>query len=104
MKAKFMFMVFVPRESRKGVPFTVAHHQKWDKFVYDLSGGITILKSALGKWVNPNAKLEAEKMIPVMVGCTKAQMENIADFTVKHYDQVAVSYVKMGKFFLVYAD
>lgn len=73
------------------------HHQKWDEFVRAISNGLTILKPALGQWVEPESNLLfREWMIPVRIACSSKQIKEIARFTIKHYKQKAVMYYQIS--------
>lgn len=69
-------------------------HKAWHKKVIKIAGGLTILSKSLGKWQNKNAVWK-EAVIPCRIACTAAQIEEIVQFTLKHYDQLAVMYYKI---------
>lgn len=77
-------------------PIKTRHHKKWDEFVQKISGGLTLLKPASGKWVDKSSKLYEEKVIPVRIACTQEQIEQIVKFTLRHYRQKAVMYYKVS--------
>lgn len=53
-----------------------------------ISGGLTLMGVARGQWINNETKeLVAERMIPVRIACTEAQINRIVDFTITHYNQ-----------------
>jgi len=92
-------------------PIRTVHHKEWDKVVMKITGGMTILSSARGKWTHEGVEYP-EKVIPVRVmvdeperispACfmgmepttiiDRSQIEKIIDFTLKHYRQKAVMY------------
>ena len=73
------------------------HHKQWDKFVRSISGGLTVLKPAKGQWLEPTSKeLYEERTIPVRIACTRKQIDKIIDFTIKHYNQLAVMAYKLS--------
>lgn len=76
-------------------PVSLAHHKHWDNYVRNLSNGLTILKPAKGQWIFED-KLYEERMIPVRICCTKADIEDIIDFTIGHYRQKAVMAYKLS--------
>jgi hypothetical protein len=43
-----------------------------------------------GQWVSPEGKYFQERMIPVRIACTRAQIDKIIDITLKYYEQEAV--------------
>jgi hypothetical protein len=73
-------------------PIKTRYHLVWDKKVREITGGLTIFQPAKGHWVSLDGTLFEERMIPVRVKCTEAQIEEIADYTAKYYDQEAVMY------------
>lgn len=85
-----LWEVLVPRVFNGGAEIPVSHHQKWDEKVQGIAGGLTILKSAKGIWKSPSGEIFKEEMIPVRVSCSEAQVHQIIDFTIVHYDQEAV--------------
>jgi hypothetical protein len=67
------------------------YHQLWDARVMSLTGGMTLMKSAKGKWVSPKSgKTDKEIMIPVRVACTEEQIREVMAFTITMYAQEAV--------------
>lgn len=73
-------------------PVRVRHHKVWDQQVQKITGGLTIQPPIKGIWVNPHKVEFKERMIPVRIACTKEQIEQIAEFTIKHYKQEAVMF------------
>lgn len=72
------------------------HHQRWDRNVHRITGGLTIYKPAKGIWAKERdgcwGDTHQERMIPVRIFCTEEQINKICDFTAKHYKQYAVMY------------
>tara|TARA_S200002703_G_scaffold149892_1_gene147844 strand:+ start:955 stop:1194 length:240 start_codon:yes stop_codon:yes gene_type:complete len=62
----------------------------WDEKVRSIAGGLTILKPAVGQWVSPDNELFKERMIPVRIMCTREEIKQIIDYTIKYYEQEAV--------------
>src|SRR5882724_11871725 len=87
-KAK-LWEILVPA-SNKNAEFTYEHHKVWDEYVKSLAGGLTILKTAKGEWINPDGKLYMDKVIPVRIKCKKKHIKKIIKFTLIHYNQEAV--------------
>jgi len=86
-----LWEILVPTVRRVGgKPYRTRYHRVWDAKVRALAGGLTILRPAIGQWVAPDGELFKERMIPVRVACTRAQIEEIIDFTLVYYDQLAV--------------
>lgn len=72
------------------------HHRVWDEHVRSIAGGLTILKpTTKGYWTSGN-EVHEESMIPVRIACTKEKIEDIAVFTKKHYNQLAIMYYKLS--------
>jgi hypothetical protein len=72
-------------------PVRTRHHKEWDKYVRKISGGLTILTPGKGQWIDPgNLNLWEERMIPCRIYCTEAQIDMVINFTLKHYNQLAV--------------
>jgi len=76
--------------------FTLEHHKAWDTHVRSIAGGLTILKTARGQWIDKSNNLHAEYVIPIRIACTRAQLEQIIDFTLSHYKQKAVMAYKIS--------
>jgi len=72
------------------VPNRVRYHRVWDAKVREIAGGLTILKPAKGQWLSATGELFDERMIPVRIACTEEQIMQVIDFTLKHYNQLAV--------------
>lgn len=91
-----MWEILVPTMSNDGKPFRTRYHKVWDQKVYAIAGGITIHKPSTGKWVGPSGRLFEERMIPVRIVCTKAEIERVVDMTIIYYDQIAVLAYKIS--------
>ena len=92
-----LWEIMVPTVTNEGKPIRTRFHQVWDRKVYSLSSGMTILRPAVGKWVSPFGKLFTERMIPVRIACNRNQIEEIIDFTMKYYDQLAIMAYKVSE-------
>lgn len=85
-----LWEILVPTLMRNK-PVRLRHHKEWDKYVRKITGGLTVLKPARGTWIEPESnELYEERMIPVRIACTEKQIGRIIDFTMTHYDQLAV--------------
>lgn len=74
-------------------PIRTKHHKKWDEYVRNITGGLTITGVSKGQWVDPSTgSLWLERIIPVQIACTPKQIEKIIEFTLNHYRQKAVMY------------
>lgn len=87
----FMWIILVPHSDNTGKKFPIEHHWAWDSFVKSITGGLTIHRVAKGEWVNDDGKIYKDKMIPVHISCTEEEIDKIQDFTIKHYNQEAVT-------------
>jgi hypothetical protein len=91
-----LFEILVPTKFEDtGGPVKLCHHKEWDKVILRISGGMTILRASIGRWVD-NQHLYEDRVIPVRIACTSKQMEEIAAFTKRHYRQIAVMYYKLS--------
>ena len=92
-----MWEVLVPTKTKLGKPIRLKHHKNWDAYVRKITGGLTILKPGRGQWIEPTTgSLFEERVIPVRIACTRAQIEKIVDFTIQHYNQIAVMALKVS--------
>ncbi len=96
-----LWEVLVPKADNSGKEFTVEFHKKWDKVVREMSGGLTVMRSAKGTWLD-NDKLHEEKMIPCRVMCTRAQILQVLEFTKTYYKQIAVMGYKISNEVIVH--
>jgi len=60
-----------------------------------LSGGI--------EYFNDNKEwgIYQDKMIPVHISCTESEIDKIADFTINHYNQEAVTYYAISDYVVI---
>jgi len=91
-----LWEILVPTVRNDGKPFRTRYHRVWDQKVRAISGGITIMPVAKGQWVSPDGALFQERMIPVRIVATRAQIEAIVDITLRYYDQLAVLAYKVS--------
>lgn len=121
---KVLYEVLVPTiygDTMK--PIRIRHHKEWDKYIQSITGGLTILSSAQGKWTHEGVEYP-EKVIPVRVmveeeemmyldtrmrdtgerSLDHTQINKIIQFTLSHYRQKAVMfYVVSNQVQIVYA-
>lgn len=96
-----MWEIFVPA-SNKTLEFSYEHHKKWDEYVKSLAGGLTILRTAKGEWIdNHDGKLYIDRVIPVRIKCSEKNIKKIIKFTIKHYNQEAVLAYKISDMVLL---
>lgn len=98
---KFMWIILVPHSDNEGKKFPIEHHWAWDAFVKNITGGLTIHRVAKGEWINDDGIIYKDKMIPVHISCTEAEIEKIADFTNNHYKQEAVTYYAISDYVVI---
>ena len=91
-----MWEIMVPTQMNDGTPNRTRYHRVWDEKVRAIAGGLTILRPAIGQWENPEGVLFKERMIPVRIMCTREQIEEIIDITIKYYKQEAVLAYKVS--------
>lgn len=96
MNKKELWEVLVPTVRNDGRPIKTRFHRVWDAKVYGITGGLTILTPAKGRWISPDGKLFAERMIPVRTVATKQQIDEIVKMTLKYYEQLAVLAYKIS--------
>jgi hypothetical protein len=97
LENKFLYEILVPTIRNDGRPIRTRFHKVWDSKVYEITGGITILKPTKGKWVSAEGKLFDERMIPVRIACSAQQMDKIIDMTIDYYEQLAVMAYKISE-------
>lgn len=96
--------ILVPTTLNCGKPIRTRQHREWDSRIRRISNGLTIMKPAIGQWINPEGKLFQERMIPVRIIATKKQMEKIVKITLSFYEQeVVLAYKISSDIMLVYA-
>lgn len=86
----YMWEILVPHSDNDNKKYPIEHHWAWDEYVKKISGGLTIHRVAKGQWISPEGSLFKDKMIPVRILCTELEIEDIIQFTIKHYNQKAV--------------
>ena len=89
MTHRQLWEILVPAEIN-GKPVPVDYHKEWDEMVLDIAGGLTILRSAKGRWLSENGLSIGESVIPVRIACTETELYEIIEITAKHYFQVEV--------------
>lgn len=91
-----LYEILVPTQRNSGKPFRTRHHKEWDKRVRRIAGGLTIFTPAKGQWTSPMGELFHDRMIPVRIACSRKQLDEIIQITLKHYDQLAVMAYKIS--------
>ena len=109
---KVLYEILVPTMYGypKITPIRTAHHKNWDKEVIKITGGMTLMKPAQGRWVDKGVEYP-ERVIPVRVMCNEPyydcanpdfgvnqfQIKKIIEFTLSHYRQKAVMYYALSR-------
>ena len=91
-----LWEILVPTQfddTKESIP--AEHHREWDRLVREVSGGLTMLRSATGQWVHLG-KVHQESVIPVRLVATREQMEEVGKFTVHHYRQKVIMAYKIS--------
>lgn len=85
-----MWEVLIPTTYEDtGKPVKTRHHKVFDKKCHEISGGSTILPVAKGYWLD-SGMLYQDRVIPVRIICSETQVNEIIDFAIKHYRQLAI--------------
>lgn len=85
-----LWEILVPTIRNDGRPIHTRFHRVWDERVRLITGGLTILPVAKGQWISSDQELFKERMIPVRIACTRAEIDHIVDMTLKYYEQKTV--------------
>lgn len=88
--------ILVPCAKNDGKPNIAGFHKGWDKKVRAITGGLTIGIPNKGQWISPTGAMITERVIPVRMVCTRDQIDEIVDMTIKYYDQEAVLAYKIS--------
>ncbi len=96
-----LWEILVPKADNDGIEFAVEFHRKWDSVVREMSGGLTVMRSAKGSWLN-DGRLYEERMIPCRIVCTREQITKVLNFTKNYYDQIAVMAYKISEDVIIY--
>lgn len=79
-------------------PIPIKLHKKWDSEVIKMTGGMTILSPAKGKWNYKGVAYPDEKVIPVRIACELKDIESIVLMTLRLYRQKAVMYYLVSEY------
>lgn len=94
---KQLWEILVPCVRNNGRPIRTRCHRVWDATVREITGGLTIMPPTRGQWISQDGKLFTERMIPVRIAATEAEMEQISDMTAAFYEQLAVMYYRVAE-------
>jgi len=102
MENKYLWEILVPTVSNHGKPFRTKQHRIWDKFVRQITGGLTIMSPNIkGEWISDDG-IFTDRMIPVRIYCTQEQIIEIAKHTKQFYGQEAVMYYCISSEIYIY--
>ena len=90
-----LWEILVPKSNNEGIEFSIEFHKEWDAFVRDMSGGLTVMRSAKGTWLN-DGKLYEDSVIPCRIVCSRKQILEVMDFTKDYYSQIKVMAYKIS--------
>jgi len=96
-----LWEILVPTISNDGKFYRKRYHKVWDAKVREIANGLTIHMPTKGQWVSPTGVLYEERMIPVRILCTRADIEKIVDMTLKYYNQLAVLAYKVSSDYIL---
>jgi len=89
---KYLWEILVPTVSNHGKPFRTKQHKIWDKFVRQVTDGLTIMSPNIkGEWISDD-QIFTDRMIPVRIYCTHEEIREIAKYTKEFYEQEAIMY------------
>ena len=97
---KCLWEILVPTMRNDGRPIRTRFHRVWDAKVREISGGLTIMPVAKGQWnlVEENNKtLFKERVIPVRIIATRAEILEIGKMTKAYYEQIAILVYKLSE-------
>lgn len=93
LSQKMLWEVLVPTVRNDGRPFRTCYHRVWDEKVRNVSLGLTVMPPSIsGQWISPEGDLYKERMIPVRIVATEAEIREIVTMTRRYYDQEAILY------------
>ena len=96
--SKGLWEILVPTVHRvSGKPIRVRFHRVWDAKVRAICGGLTITQPVKGEWLSPDGELFRDRMIPVRIVATRAEIETVVDMTLAYYDELAVLCYKLSE-------
>jgi hypothetical protein len=93
---KQLWEILVPTIRNDGRPIRTRFHRVWDAKIREISSGLTVMSVAKGQWVHQD-KLYAERMIPVRIIATRAEIIKIIDMSLVYYDQIAIMAYKISE-------
>lgn len=89
-KGKGLWEILVPKYSNTGEEYSLEHHRAWDEKIKEIAGGITVLKTAKGQWIDSQGRNFKDEMIPVRIYCSEESIDKIIEHTLVYYAQEAI--------------
>lgn len=96
-----LWEILVPTVRNDGRPYRLKYHRVWDEKVRAISGGMSICTPIHGRWVSETGQIFSERMIPVRVAATVDQINEIIDFTLVYYDQMAIMAYRITDYVII---
>jgi hypothetical protein len=96
-----LWEVLVPKADNDGNEYSLNYHRTWDTIVREMCGGLTIMRSAKGVWVDGSDVYE-ERMIPVRITCDRETLMEILKATKTYYRQIAIFACKVSEEVIIY--
>jgi len=97
---KLMWEILVPAYGKQE-SFSYEYHNRWNSFVREIAGGLSVLSGIKGEWIAPDGTLFRDRMIPVRIVCSEEEIEQIIQFTIKHYNQKAVLAYQVSNYVII---
>lgn len=88
----------------KNWKISTKYHKVWDKMVIKHTGGLTVYRPSQGYWTAPTGSTVRERMIPVRISCSRAEIREIAEFTAEYYNQEEVMYYLVSNEVYFYSE
>jgi hypothetical protein len=90
-----MWEILIPAD-KDGKEIPQEFHNEWDAKVREIAGGLTIYKPLKGQWQGESGPV-SERVIPVRIACTNAEIKKIARLAAEHYAQHEVLYTMLNR-------
>ncbi len=94
---KSLYEILVPVCYQEGSVIPMEHHGIFDAEVRKISGGMTILRSAIGEWGETR-----ERVIPVRFMAYESEVHSLMIFAHRHYKQKAIMAYKLSSDIMIY--
>jgi hypothetical protein len=98
-----LWEILVPVEDNYGNEFSLSYHREWDSKVRELTGGLTIMKTAKGQWCSTSGQIFVDETIPVRVACDREILNKILAMTKVYYNQEVIFAFKVSEEVIFYS-